>query len=264
VGKEQAFLFGPFVGSLSWEMYRFAPYAIFLKKKEPGVKLVVITRVERFDLYGQYADILVPLKLRGEESYIQNCFTLERISLETYNLIRSSFLRQYKNRFLIRNIFYPDISGFRFKIKWQFPRDKMDYDFRPRYSNEEFVQKMNRKPVFVDLSWLKKQKEKDLVLSCLSKFDFINYDDLQKISFSERTSLLGCVIELLRETKVVVGNLNSPISHLSILLGVKLVSIDDEMSDDDVHLLNPLNTEVVRFSNVLEQLKETGREICLL
>jgi len=57
--KPKAFLFGPFLGELSWEFYRFAPYAIYLKKHNPDVNIIVLTRKERFDLYGIYADIII-------------------------------------------------------------------------------------------------------------------------------------------------------------------------------------------------------------
>jgi len=255
VSKEQAFLFGPFIGSLSWEMYRFAPYAIFLKKQEPHIKLIVLTRPERFDLYGRYADILVPLRLRREENYEQDCFGLENFPLDTYNLIKSSFLDQYKKKFKIKNIFCPNIDGFMFRVKWQFPRDKMDYNFRPRQTNKELIEKI-KKPVFVDLSWLKNLGEKDLLLNHLSEFiNFVTSEDIQKISFKENVSLLGCIIETIKESRVVIGNLSSSISHLSILLKIKLISIDDKMSDDDIHLLNPFETEVIRYSDALDKFK---------
>lgn len=253
--RNKAFLFGPFIGSLSWEMYRFAPYAIFLKKQEPRTKLIVMTRPERFDLYGQHADILVPLRLKGEESYRQEGFSLEDFSLDTYELIKSSFFNQYKQKFSIKNMFCPNIREFMFKIKWQFPRDKMNYDFKPRQTNKELIEKIDKQPTFVDFSWVKQPNDRNLLLNYLSKFSFVSSTDIQKISFGENASLLGCVIEVIKRSKVAIGNLNSPISHLSILLGTKLVSIDDRMSDDDVHLLNPLKTEVVRYNNVLERLK---------
>ena len=61
----KAVLFGPFLGELSWEFYRFAPYAIYLKKRNPDIKLIVLTRKERFDLYGKHADILIPLRIKN-------------------------------------------------------------------------------------------------------------------------------------------------------------------------------------------------------
>ena len=36
--KRSAILVGPFVGELEWEMYRFAPYLIHLKKENPKYK----------------------------------------------------------------------------------------------------------------------------------------------------------------------------------------------------------------------------------
>lgn len=264
--KKYAFLFGPFIGSLGWEMYRFAPYAIYLKKKEPDVKLVVLTRPERFDLYGQYADVLVPLRLEKEEYYQQKCFNLKEFPQRTYNSMKTSFINKYKDKYKIKDMFCPNISIHNFSIKWQFPRSKMDYDFRPRLSNKKIVNNIKRTPAFVDLSWLKEQSSKDVVLKSLiyNKIDFTNYEDL-KMKLDENSSLLGCVIEIIKRAKVTVGNLNSSISHLSLLLKTKLVSLDDNMTKDDVYLLNPLKTEVIQYNDVLERLKTSEEDnICHL
>lgn len=254
MSKKYAFLFGPFIGSLGWEMYRFAPYAIYLKKKEPDVDLVVLTRPERFDLYGQYADILVPLRMKGEENYRQRCFKLDEFPQRTYDSIKISFLNNYKDRYKIKDMFCPDISNYKFRVRWQFPRSEMDYDFKPRLSNEKIVNNLKIASAFVDLSWLKEQSSKEVVLKSLSKIDFTNYENLE-VKLDKNSSLLGCVIEIIKRVKVTVGNLNSSISHLSILLKTKLVSLDDDMTRDDVYLLNPLNTEVIQYGDVLERLK---------
>lgn len=264
MSKKRAFLFGPFIGSLGWEMYRFAPYAIYLKKKEPDVNLIVLTRPERFDLYGQYASILVPLRMKGEEKYLQKGFKLDGFPQRIYNSIKISFLNSYKDRYKIKDMFCPDISNYKFKVRWQFPRSEMNYDFKPRLSNKKIVDNMKRISTFVDLSWLSEQSSKDLVLKSLSKIDFTNYENLE-VRLDKNSSLLGCVIEIIKRAKVTVGNLNSPISHLSLLLKTKLVSLDDDMTRDDIYLLNPLNTEVIQYNNVLERLKTSEEDnICHL
>ena len=259
--KKYAFLFGPFIGSLGWEMYRFAPYAIYLKKKEPDVNLIVLTRPERFDLYGQYADVLVPLRIKGEENYQQKCFKIYEFPQRTYDSIKISFLDNYKDRYKIKDMFCPDIRNYKFRVKWQFPRSEMDYDFKPRLSNNKIVNNMKRTSTFVDLSWLKEQNSKEVVLKSLinSKIDFTDYENLE-VELDKNSSLLGYVIEIIKRARVTVGNLNSPISHLSVLLKTKLLSLDDDMTRDDVHLLNPLNTEVIQYNGVLERLKTSEED----
>ncbi len=75
--KLNAYLAGPFVGELIWEFFRFAPYIIHLKKAIPKTKIIVFTRSSRFDLYGQYVDILVPLNIPDNLPKKQTCFTIE-------------------------------------------------------------------------------------------------------------------------------------------------------------------------------------------
>ena len=61
---EDAILMGPFVGELYWEAGRFAPmlpkmYQHDRKNKIQHPKYIILTRQDRFDLYGKFADILV-------------------------------------------------------------------------------------------------------------------------------------------------------------------------------------------------------------
>ena len=73
---KSAMLFGPFIGSLSWELYYFVPYMIYMKKHNPAYETIVYTRSERFDLYGTYGDILVPLRIKNDRNCIQHRFTI--------------------------------------------------------------------------------------------------------------------------------------------------------------------------------------------
>ena len=79
--KPFAVLFGPFVGELYWEAGRFAPMLPYYReqyKNKKNVKFIVLTREDRFDLYGKYADILVPLRVPGdEEKKTPECFRLK-------------------------------------------------------------------------------------------------------------------------------------------------------------------------------------------
>ena len=66
-GKKLAVLMGPFVGELYWEGGRFAPMLPHMIQSEykfkKDITYIILTRKERFDLYGKFADILVPLKI---------------------------------------------------------------------------------------------------------------------------------------------------------------------------------------------------------
>ena len=137
--KPKAFLFGPFMGELSWEFYRFAPYAIYLKKFNPDVQIIVLTREERFSLYGIYADILIPLRIKNDDMLIQRQFGSKNYKPEYYDTIKKYFYEKYKKRFDVIDHFCPLIHGWKRKIKWQFPRDKMDYDFQPQGKISDIV-----------------------------------------------------------------------------------------------------------------------------
>ena len=94
--KPEAYLVGPFIGDLYWECYRFAPYIIHLKKRYPKTKFIVFTRPQSFDLYGQYADVFVPLNLRKDKSYTPNCFGLKGFKIVDYKTLNSFFIKNKK------------------------------------------------------------------------------------------------------------------------------------------------------------------------
>jgi hypothetical protein len=85
--KEKAILCGPFFGELWWEIFRFAPYVLWKKVKyykDQDVKLIIFTRPERFDIYGQYASILVPLRINGDNEILhQECYRLKGLKEST-------------------------------------------------------------------------------------------------------------------------------------------------------------------------------------
>jgi hypothetical protein len=79
--KKDAVLMGPFVGEFYWEAGRFAPMLPAMRArqyKKRDVKYIVLTREERFDLYGKYADILNTIEKLKEIMYskMPECFRL--------------------------------------------------------------------------------------------------------------------------------------------------------------------------------------------
>jgi len=54
--KNDAVLMGPFVGEMYWEAARFAPmlpHMLRSKYKNRKIKYIILTREDRFDLYGR-------------------------------------------------------------------------------------------------------------------------------------------------------------------------------------------------------------------
>lgn len=246
--KSKAFLVGPFIGELSWEFYRFAPYIIHLKKEDPYTKLIVFTRPTRFDLYGKYADILVSLKLPDENKSNQYCFTSKGFTQSNYKLLIKSFTDEYKKRYKIRQQIYPDISSFYYKLKWQFPRELMDYDFKPRKVNAKIVDEYVGKNSIVLVDPQSSiNLDQILYLESIGHspiFTDIFYKHVQNEK-QKTFSFIGCIIELLRRCDFIISNVDSIFSRLALILGTPVISIGESISPDVVSLLNPNQTPVI-------------------
>jgi hypothetical protein len=251
--KKSAYLAGPFIGELEWEFYRFAPYLINLKKNNPENKLIVYTRPTRFDLYGSYADVLVPLNLKGEEALVKKNFGIVRFDDDKYNILIKHFFKKYKNRYKIVDHIYPDNKAWRNKVKWQFPREEMNYDFKPRKRNYDVIDGFfdTGSSVFICTEdgdtrrSLYYRGYEPIMLRWVT--DIVEtYNDGLQFSF------LGCLIILLKRCKFVVGNMRSSIVRLALLLKIPVISINEKMEYDSIGLLNPFKTPVINAFNIDE------------
>ena len=143
--KDNAILFGPFVGELYWEAGRFAPmlpkmYQNNRKSNKPHPKYIVLTREDRFDLYGKFADILVPLRIPGDyQQKYPECFRLVGFSEIDYQKIAREFKKKYSEKYNIIRHVYPDIRKGKFVQKNQFPQSEMKFTFKPRQQNYDIV-----------------------------------------------------------------------------------------------------------------------------
>ena len=252
--KKSAYLIGPFLGELSWEYFHFAPYIINLMKKEPMRKFIIFTRPSRFDLYGAYADVLVPLRLTNDKEYLRRCFTIEGFPQSDVDILLKIFINKYKKRYKIIDKIYPNTSNFSYKVKWQFNRNEMDYDFKPRIQNRKRTEKFIKpNHVLIDTS-------SDAVpLINLKNYESKHACDLTaqvtSIINPMKVTTLGCFIEAIKICKFVVGNLNSDTSRLALLLNKPLITINEKLSDDAISLINPLKTPIIRCNDVEEGIK---------
>lgn len=250
--KTSVYLVGPFIGELSWEYFNFAPYIINLKKKNLSEKFIIFTRKSRFDLYGSYSDILVPLRIKNDVSKCRTGFTITWFKQDEFNSLLTEFISKYKKRYKIIDKIYPDISDLLFKVKWQFPRSEMDYDFKPRKGNVILTKRfMKKDSVFIDNKYINPVK--------LNNYETKNSDDFatQVTNFTDniQTTTLGCFIEAIKCSKFVVGNLLSDISRLAILLKKPLITVNETLTDDEIHLINPLKTPIIRCNDIEEGIK---------
>jgi len=246
--KERAILAGPFVGELFWEFFRFAPYAIHLKKNSRRTKLIVLTRSSRFDLYGNHADVFVPLRLKDDVQLERDCFKLTGFAQENYYSVAKYFKEKFKKKYTVIKHIYPDIRGWRYKVKWQFPRNKMLYDFRPRAKNIDIAKRSmgNYKAILDCRSTDKKTTHDDIIESGALFCRITNFvDDIH-------STTLGSIIESIKLCDYVIGNVKHEISHLALLLGIPLIHVEESVNYDFLSLINPLHTPVI-FSDSIEK-----------
>lgn len=253
--SDKAILFGPFVGELYWEAGRFAPmlpFYKFKKYKDENIKFVVLTREERFDLYGALADILVPLRIPGDYDIHQpNCFKLNGLKAFNYKDIAKQFKKKYKQRFQVIEHLYPDVTKPAFTNKNQFSRSKMLFEFRPRSMNYDLVNNYLEnvtKPLvilapryrngfkrnwgnwqeFYDILWKDNEIRGDFdFIICGKKGEYVpdkrdRFYDMNKIQLVENTSLIGLLLTILERSYFTFGS-QSAIPNLSLLYNVDVL-----------------------------------------
>lgn len=252
VEKQKAILMGPFVGELYWEAGRFVPLLprLFKQNFDKNVKYIILTREDRFDLYGKYADILVPLRIEGD--YVDKhpeCFRLIGLSVERYEQIATNFKNKYKDRYKIIRHIYPNIKKPFFSNKNQFPVGEMLYRYKPRQDNYDLVDKYlpTDKPLVIlspryrkgfRRNWEKWPKFYDLLSQSdlMNKFNFIvcgkpgeympdkkhRFLDMNDIELSGNSSLVGLLLVILQRAIFTCGS-QSAIPNLSLLHGVEVL-----------------------------------------
>jgi hypothetical protein len=276
---EDAVLFGPFVGELYWEAGRFAPMIPWLlkqgKPRWQKAKYIIMTREDRFDLYGNYADVLVPMRINGDyKNYRPDCFRLIGYSGTEYRSLANKFFTKYKDRYNIIRHFYPDISPRRFDNKNQFPRNKMLFEFSPRKANYDLVDNYlpKDKPIVVLASryrrgfqrnWGRWQQFYDLLekSKLVEKYNFIicgkpgeyrpdekhRFYDMNDIELVSESSLVGLLLVILERAYFTFGS-QSAIPNLSLLHGVEVLEFGCQ-ERYHTKIYNVKNTPVTFITN---------------
>lgn len=255
MAKEDVVLMGPFVGEFYWEAGRFAPMLPAMrarKYKNKNVKYIVLTRHERFDLYGKFADILVPLKIEGDyQDKMPECFRLLGFGPGQVKDLADKFKNKYSERYNILEHIYPNVSKGHFVNKNQYPRNLMLYKFAPREENytlvENFLPKNGKKNVIISPRFRKGFKRNwngwdefyDLLardVQFKDKFNFIvcgkpgeylpdkknRFLDMNEIQLTEGTSLVGILLTIMENTFFVIGS-QSAIPNIALLYNVEVL-----------------------------------------
>ena len=256
--EEKIILAGPFCGEFGWEILRYVPHILWwkCKKYKGNVKLVVYTRPDRFDLYGSYADELIPLIINGDHiSRNSDCFKLSGFSDEDYNKLVKDIYNQYRSKYKIVKHIYPVIEKKKYTHKHQFPSNQTYYKYNPRKENKELVDSVlpNDKPIVAIgpryrkiakfRNWPHWEKFYDYIedikdvnfVICGKDLEYIpdsknRYFDVNKIldeSVNKNTSLVGITIEILKKSVLCIGS-QSGIPNLSNLVGTPTLQWGNE------------------------------------
>ena len=252
---ENAVLFGPFVGEMYWEAGRFAPMLPFYKikkyrKQKP--KFIILTREERFDLYGRYADVLVPLRINGDYKNLQpNCFRLNGYPLTEYDKLARSFAKKYKGQYKILEHIKPNVSKGAFVNKNQFPVGKMMFKYKPRVENYEIVNEFlpkngkpnvilaprfrkgfkrnwNRWPEFYNkLAGDAKLMDNFNFIICGKRGEYVpdnqnRFYDMNEMTPGSKSSLIGLLLVIMEKSVFTFGS-QSAIPNISLLYNVEVL-----------------------------------------
>ena len=246
--KKFNLLVGPFIGELFWEYQYFIPYLIYLKNNNSNINMIVCTREERFDFYGQYANVLIPIKIKNDIEINQSCFTIKNYNIESYNLFINSFYKKYNKNFKIDKHIYPDISDFYWKFKWQFPRECTNYNFKPRIQNKKIIKNYI--------------KHSNIILNTAEEYNYQDILNIDKLTSNinmfinyNTSSLWGCIIEAIKLCKGVIGKIDDDIIRIALLLKKPVVLIDKKISYDKINLLNVHKIPIMNTSNIEEAIQ---------
>jgi len=257
---EKAILMGPFVGEFFWEFFRFAPMLPFLQKKKylnKDMKYIIFTREERFDIYGRKADIIVPLKLKGDYDVMHpECFRLTNYPLDEYYKLVSDFRKKYEQRFQIVDHIVTDVTKGQFINKNQFSKQNMIFEYEPREENYRSVKaylSSDNKPlvvissrfrsgfkrnwpywqIFFDKLWENEGLRRDFnFIICGKPGEYIpdkynRYYDMNKIPLGPASSLVGLLMCIMENAFFTFGS-QSAIPNISLLYGVEALEFGNE------------------------------------
>jgi len=258
--KQDAILMGPFVGELYWECGRFAPMLPKFKQiyKNKKIEYIVLTREDRFDLYGKYADILVPLRIPGDyKEKHPECFRLVGLKLPGYDALVKEFNNKYKKRYNIIKHVYPNVKKPQFQHKNQFRQNQMLYKFAPRKMNYNLVKSYlpNDKPLVVLAPRYRKgfkrnwkhwnefydrlAKDKKLLndfhfIICGKEGEYLSdphhrFLDMNDIKLEDGASLVGLLLVIMENAFFTFGS-QSAIPNISLLYGVDVLEFGCQKS----------------------------------
>lgn len=260
------------VGEFGWELLRFAPHVLwnYRKKYNSQVKLIVCSRDDRYDFYGEDVDIFHPFN-KDEPNMIQDCFKLTGFRDRDYYDHLNYLIQLYSKKYNIIETICPKIDKRKYTQKNQFPQNQMDYNFKPRENNKElfeFIGYDDKRPSIViaprfrkgiKRNWpywkefydlIEPLSEKINFIICGKEPDIISDDRFTSITYHDpewdmdsEWSLVGVIIETIKNSILTIGS-QSGVPTLSNILGTPTIQWGNERNAH-TKTYNVNNTETI-------------------
>jgi len=258
-------------GEFGWELLRFAPHVLwtYRTKYKKRVKLIVCSRQDRHDFYGEDVDVFHPFEL-DEPDMKQDCFKLFGLRDRDYHDYFNSLIQLYSKKYNIVERICPNIDNRRYTQKAQFPLNQMDYNFKPRpdcntiynflYNHNDNKPSIVIAPRYrrgVPRNWPYWKEFYDLIEPLKEDYHFIMcgkepdiiYDDrfdgatigAKEWDEDEEWSLIGLIIEIIKNCILTIGS-QSGLPNLSNLLGTPTLQWGNE-KHEHTKTYNVKNTE---------------------
>jgi len=274
--KEKVILVGPFLGELYWEFFRFAPYVFYKQKQMKNIPLVVLTRPDRYDIYGKRCIKFNPLNLKNDGiTRFAECFRMMNFSNTDYEKIIKTYYIQELSNFDIVSHIYPPFTKPYCLDKDYYPLNQRIFKYKVRDDNkiliEEFLKDV-KKPIVILAPRFRKNFKRnwpywnDLYdkieqTKWIDKIEFIicgkdgeyipdkknRFKDINDIKLTENSSLFGLLLELMRYNKLTIGS-QSAIPNISLLYKKPVIEWGNQKHLHTV-TYNIFNTPVIFFDS---------------
>jgi len=272
--KQDVILVGPFTGELYWEFFRFAPYIFFQQKQHNNIPLVVLTRPDRYDIYGERCIEFAPLTIKGDSEYrFAECFRMMGLDYIDYMKIVKVFNIQMAKKYNIIQHYYPPHKKPDYLLKDYYPLCNRLFDYKVRKDNRKLIKKFIKKvtkpivilapryrknfkrnwPYWNDLydklektGWNKKIE----FIICGKKGEYVpdrkkRYKDINEITLTNNSSLFGLLLELMIYNNLTIGS-QSAIPNISLLYKKPVIEWGNQRHLHTV-TYNLYNTPVIFF-----------------
>lgn len=273
LSDKESICFGPFMGELGWELFRWAGFIRNFKTKNPNKKIFCSTRKGREDIYYGSIDDIHTFKIQGD--YISaraNMYRCDFINCNEYKRIMISAKNKFRTAFFIeppKNISYRNFFSY----------DEMDFNFTPRRENLKVIKSIlqehtKRIPICISpryridslkptRNWKKEYwnvlftiiKQTNKYLAFIlgdTKSIIVPEKDKSFIVLEEiranKTSNIGLTIEAIKNSALTIGQ-QSALPILSNYLKTPVISWGHEKIRHQI-LENPMNTKCIFFEEL--------------